>query len=168
VKEGADARLPALPTDKEGVTTDTKGLKIPHEENLNAKPNHPAPTLSKTTIHPPPVSLNSSSQSPSPSSPTEEETITAEAVSRQIQTAVPPRTKFEREREQVKARCTKEKEEGDRAGQRVSQDDSGIGCDTSLEILSGLGRPDTPSSRPASTLPPEEQLMVNTPRPFSS
>ena len=89
-------------------------------------------------------------------------------MSRQIQTAMPPRTKFEREREQVKARCTKEKEEGDRTGQRVSQDDSGIGCGTSLEILSGLGRPDTPSSRPASTQPPEEQLMVNTSRPCSS
>jgi len=77
-------------------------------------------------------------------------------ASKEIQTlGFATKSKFERNREQIN-NSDKDKD----CGERISQDDSGIGCGTSLEILSGLGAGPSPDTGPSlhSPSPPLAQL----------
>jgi len=77
-------------------------------------------------------------------------------ASKEIQTlGFATKSKFERNREQINNNKDKE------GGERISQDDSGIGCGTSLEILSGLGAGPSPDTGPSLNSPSPTLAQLN-------
>lgn len=113
------------------------------KSNISSLPSNGigSPMPSPATPQTPPSQLTPGA----PLSPDDELCDNEFVASKEIQTlGFTTKSKFERNREQINNNH-KDKE----GGERISQDDSGIGCGTSLEILSGLGAGPSPDTGPS-------------------